>query len=139
MGRSYLLLSAPRWAAHVARRESGRGRRFAPEIRGQISGVGRRLRNEGGSWGGIGGALGLPAETGRRLCGGGTPGVARVAVLSRTVTLGRLAVVAAREGAAVRLTSSELTLFIEGCALVGKKALSPPATIRNELAAADRV
>ncbi len=45
----------------------------------------------------------------------------------------------ARDGAAVRLTSSELTLFIEGCALVGKKALSPPAIMRNELAAADRV
>jgi hypothetical protein len=35
----------------------------------------------------------------------------------------------------VRLTSSELTLFIEGCALVGKKTLSPPAIMRNELAA----
>ena len=45
----------------------------------------------------------------------------------------------ARDGAAVRMTSSELTLFIEGCALVGKKALSPPAIMRNELAAADRV
>jgi transposase len=45
----------------------------------------------------------------------------------------------ARDGAAVRLTSSELTLFIEGCALVGKKTLSPPAIMRNELAAADRV
>ena len=45
----------------------------------------------------------------------------------------------ARDGAAVRMTSSELTLFIEGCALVGKKALSPPAILRNELAASDRV
>lgn len=45
----------------------------------------------------------------------------------------------ARDGGAVRMTSSELTLFIEGCALVGKKALSPPAIVRNELAASDRV
>ena len=45
----------------------------------------------------------------------------------------------ARDGGAVRLTSSELTLFIEGCALVGKKVLSPPAIMRNELAASDRV
>jgi len=45
----------------------------------------------------------------------------------------------ARDGAAVRLTSSELTLFIEGCALVGKKTLTPPAIMRNELAAANRV
>jgi transposase len=45
----------------------------------------------------------------------------------------------ARDGAPVRLTSSELTLFIEGCALVGKKALSPVAIMRNELAASNRV
>jgi transposase len=45
----------------------------------------------------------------------------------------------ARDGGAVRMTSSELTLFIEGCALVGKKALSPPAIVRNELAASDRL
>jgi transposase len=45
----------------------------------------------------------------------------------------------ARGGGAVRMTSSDLTLFIEGCALVGKKALSPPAIVRNELAASDRV
>lgn len=44
-----------------------------------------------------------------------------------------------RDGGAVRMTSSELTLFIEGCALVGKNALSPPAIVRNELAASDRV
>lgn len=45
----------------------------------------------------------------------------------------------ARDGEAVRLTSSELALFIEGCALVGKKMLSPPAILRNELAASDRL
>jgi transposase len=45
----------------------------------------------------------------------------------------------ARDGTPVRLTSSELALFIEGCALVGKKTLSPPAILRNELAASDRV
>jgi transposase len=45
----------------------------------------------------------------------------------------------ADDGKPVRLTSSELALFIEGCALVGKKTLSPPAILRNELAASDRV
>jgi transposase len=45
----------------------------------------------------------------------------------------------AADGKPVRLTSSELALFIEGCALVGKKVLSPPAILRNELAASDRV
>ena len=45
----------------------------------------------------------------------------------------------AGDGTPVRLTSSELALFIEGCALVGKKTLSPPAILRNELAASDRL
>jgi transposase len=45
----------------------------------------------------------------------------------------------AGDGKPVRLTSSELALFIEGCVLVGKKVLSPPAILRNELAASDRV
>lgn len=45
----------------------------------------------------------------------------------------------AGDGRPVRLTSTELALFIEGCALVGKKMLSPPAILRNELAASDRV
>ncbi len=42
-------------------------------------------------------------------------------------------------GAPVRLTSSELALFIEGCALVGKKTLSPREVTRNELAVGDRL
>lgn len=42
-------------------------------------------------------------------------------------------------GKTVRLTSSELALFIEGCTLVGKKSLSPAAITRNELAVHDRV
>jgi transposase len=41
-------------------------------------------------------------------------------------------------GKTLRLTSSELALFIEGCALVGKKALSPAALTLNDLAAGDR-
>lgn len=36
--------------AALARRKSGRGRRFSPELRCQITGVGRRLRSEGTSW-----------------------------------------------------------------------------------------
>ena len=43
------------------------------------------------------------------------------------------------KGEAVRLTSSELALFIEGCVIVGKKMLSPPAITSNELAVGDRV
>lgn len=54
--------------ATLARREGGRGRRFAPELRRQITGVGRGLRDEGKSWFKIGRELGLPGETVRRLC-----------------------------------------------------------------------
>ncbi len=37
----------------LARRESGRGRRFSPDLRRQISLVGRQMRDEGKSWNGI--------------------------------------------------------------------------------------
>jgi hypothetical protein len=57
-----------RLRAALAHRESGRGRRFSPELRRQISGVGRRLRSEGTSWNQIGATLGLPMATVQRLC-----------------------------------------------------------------------
>jgi transposase len=61
-------------------------------------------------------------------------------IFSKKLERGRFADLwSARDGKPVRLTSSELALFIEGCALVGKKTLSPPAILRNELAASDRV
>ena len=44
-----------------------------------------------------------------------------------------------RNGAPLRLTASELALFIEGCALVGRQALSPAAITLNDLAVADPV
>jgi hypothetical protein len=79
--------------AALARREGGRGRRFAPEIRRQISGVGRRLRDEGASWSGIGAALGLPTATVRGLCDAEGPGFARVEVVDDAVTVSGLVVV----------------------------------------------
>jgi transposase len=42
-------------------------------------------------------------------------------------------------GKTVRLTSTELALFIEGCTLVGKKALSPAPVTLKTLALDDRV
>ena len=57
-----------RLRAALARREGGRGRRFAPELRRQITAVGRGLRAEGRSWFKIGRDVGLPTETMRRLC-----------------------------------------------------------------------
>lgn len=79
--------------AALARRESGRGRRFVPELRRQISGVGRRLRDDGVSWSGIGATLGLPTATVRRLCDSDAPGFARVEVVADPVTVGGLVVV----------------------------------------------
>jgi hypothetical protein len=67
--------------AALARRESGRGRRFSPELRHQISGVGRRMRREGTTWIGIGAALGLPMATVRRLCDGEAGGFAPVEIV----------------------------------------------------------
>ncbi len=52
-----------RLRAMLERREGGRGRRFAPELRRQITAVGRGLRAEGRSWFKIGREIGLPAET----------------------------------------------------------------------------
>ena len=43
------------------------------------------------------------------------------------------------EDRTVRLSTSELALFIEGCTLIGKKSLSPAPITRNELAVADPV
>ena len=37
------------------------------------------------------------------------------------------------DGQVVRLTASELALFIEGCTLVGKHALSPVEIVRKPL------
>jgi transposase len=44
-----------------------------------------------------------------------------------------------RDGQALRLTSSELALFVEGCALVGRQSLSPAAILPNELVATNLV
>jgi hypothetical protein len=57
-----------RLRAALARRQGGRGRRFAPELRRQITEVGRGLRTEGRSWFEIGREVGLPGETVRRVC-----------------------------------------------------------------------
>jgi hypothetical protein len=68
--------------AMLARREGGRGRRFAPELRRQISAVGRRLRDEGQSWFRIGREIGVRGETVRRLCEA-APGFVAVEVVDQ--------------------------------------------------------
>jgi hypothetical protein len=79
--------------ATLAGRESGRGRRFPPELRRQITAAGRRLRDEGKSWTGIGAELGLPAQTVQRLCKVATPGFMPVEIVKDAVARG-MAVVA---------------------------------------------
>jgi hypothetical protein len=78
--------------ATLARRERGRGRRFAPELRRQISTAGRRLRDEGKSWHGIGRELGLPGETVRRLCEQTAPGFAPVEIVNDAAARGLVVV-----------------------------------------------
>jgi hypothetical protein len=73
-----------RLRAILARREGGRGRRFAPKLRRQIAAVGRGLRAEGRSWFKIGREIGLPGETVRRLCE--APGFVAVEVADGAVT-----------------------------------------------------
>lgn len=60
-------------------------------------------------------------------------------ILSKRLERGRFACLWGESQQPVRLTSSELTLFIEGCTLVGQRALSPPPVLPNQLAACDRV
>jgi hypothetical protein len=79
--------------ATLARREGGRGRRFAPELRRQITAVGHGLRAGGRRWFRIGREIGLPAETVRRLCEA-APGFVAVEVARDTVVVRDLVVVA---------------------------------------------
>jgi transposase len=58
-------------------------------------------------------------------------------ILMKKLERGRFANLWSTAGAPVRLTSSELALFIEGCTIVGKKSLSPAAITRKELALQD--
>jgi transposase len=48
-------------------------------------------------------------------------------IFQKRLERGRFASLFRDDGAAVRLTASELALFIEGCDLVGRRALSPVA------------
>jgi hypothetical protein len=70
--------------ATLAQRKGGRGRRFAPELRRQISTVGRGLRDKGQSWFRIGREIGLPGETVRRLCEA-APGFVAVEVVNAAI------------------------------------------------------
>jgi len=72
----------------LARRESGRGRRYSPDLRRRISFVGRQLRDEGKSWSEIGAELGMRGEGVRRLCDDAATGFAPVEVVNEMVARG---------------------------------------------------
>jgi transposase len=50
-------------------------------------------------------------------------------IFQKRLERGRFASLWREDGNVVRLTSSELALFIEGCELVGHRALSPAAVV----------
>jgi transposase len=55
-------------------------------------------------------------------------------IFQKRLERGRFADVFRQDGEAVRLTASELALFIEGCELVGRRALSPAQIVPTALA-----
>jgi hypothetical protein len=61
---------------------------YPPDLRRQISLVGRQLRDEGKRWSEIGGELGMRGESVRRLCEEAAPGFAPVEVVNENVARG---------------------------------------------------
>jgi transposase len=55
-------------------------------------------------------------------------------IFQKRLERGRFARLWRDDGAAIRLTTNELALFIEGCDLVGRQALSPAAVVVKPLA-----
>lgn len=55
-------------------------------------------------------------------------------IFQKRLERGRFAAPWREDGAVVRLTASELALFIEGCELVGRRALSPSVVLPSPMA-----
>jgi transposase len=60
-------------------------------------------------------------------------------IFQKRLERGRFASLFRDDGSAVRLTASELALFVEGCDLVGRRALSPVALTPTTLVSDRRV
>jgi transposase len=60
-------------------------------------------------------------------------------IFQKRLERGRFASLRRTEGDSVSLTASELALFIEGCELVGRQALSPEIVVPQALAAIARL
>lgn len=59
-------------------------------------------------------------------------------IFQKRLERGRFASLWREDGRSVSLTASELALFIEGCELVGRRALSPAIVVPQALAASTR-
>jgi transposase len=60
-------------------------------------------------------------------------------IFQKRLERGRFASLWRKDGRSVSLTASELALFIEGCELVGRRALSPAVVVPQALAAIARL
>src|SRR5436190_9802365 len=60
-------------------------------------------------------------------------------IFQKRLERGRFAALWRDDGEAVRLTASELALFIEGCTLVGRRELSPAQIVPKPLVSVDGV
>jgi transposase len=59
-------------------------------------------------------------------------------IFQKRLARGRFASLWREDAAAVRLTASELALFIEGCDLIGRRALTPDAIVVKKSLVSDR-
>jgi transposase len=60
-------------------------------------------------------------------------------IFQKRLERGRFADLWRQDGRSASLTTSELALFIEGCELVGRRALSPAVVVPETLAASARL
>lgn len=81
----------------------------------------------------LGGELFLFVNQSRKLCKVLLWDGTGLCIFQKRLEKGTFAKLWRDDGTAVRLTASELALFVEGCALVGRHALSPVAIERKGL------
>lgn len=81
----------------------------------------------------LSGELFLFVNQGRRLCKVLLWDGTGLCIFQKRLERGTFAKLWREDGQVVRLTAAELALFIEGCTLVGKQALSPIALERKPL------
>ena len=81
----------------------------------------------------LGGELFLFVNQSRKLCKVLVWDGTGLCIFQKRLARGRFASLWREDDAAARLTASELALFIEGCELIGRRALSPEVVIAKPL------